>query len=95
VAVGPLPTIRRRKLRISQAFADPPRLIGDLTLAELLQGFARDTDYRTARKLLLELPCVSAWSAESSLVHMALQTLHQSLEGDPAAWTVAQVRGSG
>jgi predicted nucleic acid-binding protein len=41
---------------MSQAFADPPRLIGDLILAELLQVFARDTDYRTARKLLLELP---------------------------------------
>jgi hypothetical protein len=49
---------------MSQAFADPPRLIGDLILAELLQVFARDTDYRTARKLLLELPCASIWSAE-------------------------------
>jgi transposase len=56
VAVGPLHTICRRKLRICQAFAHPPRLKGDLILAELLQGFARDTDYRTARKLLLELP---------------------------------------
>src|ERR1700758_927664 len=44
VAVGPLPKIRRRKLRISQPFADPPRLIGDLILAELL----RDRHYRTA-----------------------------------------------
>lgn len=32
-------------------------LIGDLVLAELLQGFARETDFRKARRLLLELPC--------------------------------------
>jgi predicted nucleic acid-binding protein len=32
-------------------------LTGDLILAELLQGFARETDFRRARRLLLELPC--------------------------------------
>lgn len=31
-------------------------LIGDLILTELLQGFARDTDYRRARDLLADLP---------------------------------------
>ena len=31
-------------------------LIGDLILAELLQGFASDRDYRRARELLLDLP---------------------------------------
>ena len=31
---------------------------GDLILAELLQGFATDADYRRARNLLAELPCV-------------------------------------
>ncbi|MGH8218903.1 MAG: type II toxin-antitoxin system VapC family toxin [Steroidobacteraceae bacterium] len=31
-------------------------LMGDLILAEILQGFARDADYRRARSLLLELP---------------------------------------
>jgi predicted nucleic acid-binding protein len=31
-------------------------LIGDLILAEILQGFARDADYRRARAVLLELP---------------------------------------
>lgn len=30
-------------------------LIGDLILAEILQGFARDADYRRARDLLAEL----------------------------------------
>jgi predicted nucleic acid-binding protein len=41
---------------------------GDLILAELLQGFARDADYRTARKLLLDLPCVDLVGRESALV---------------------------
>lgn len=31
-------------------------LIGDLILAEILQGFDRGTDYRRARDLLIELP---------------------------------------
>lgn len=31
-------------------------LIGDLILAELLQGFASDRDFRRARELLLDLP---------------------------------------
>ena len=31
-------------------------LIGDLILAELLQGFATDKDYRRARDLLIDLP---------------------------------------
>jgi predicted nucleic acid-binding protein len=43
-------------------------LTGDLILAELLQGFTRDTDYRTARKLLLELPCVDLVGRESALL---------------------------
>ena len=33
-------------------------LIGDLILAELLQGFATDRDYRRARNLLVDLPFV-------------------------------------
>ena len=71
MAVGPLHTIRRRKLRICQAFAHLPRLKGDLILAELLQGFARDTDYRTARKLLLELPCAWIWELLGSTPEIA------------------------
>lgn len=31
-------------------------LIGDLILAEILKGFARDADYRRARAVLMELP---------------------------------------
>jgi len=33
-------------------------LTGDLILAELLQGFGRDTDFRRARQLMESLPCV-------------------------------------
>lgn len=33
-------------------------MMGDLILAELLQGFARDNDYRRARLLLTALPYV-------------------------------------
>lgn len=32
-------------------------LTGDLILAELLQGFTRDADYRRARTLMDSLPC--------------------------------------
>ena len=31
--------------------------VGDLILAEVLQGFRRDADYRTAKSLLLDLEC--------------------------------------
>ncbi len=40
---------------------------GDLILAELLQGFATDTDYRRARNLLAELPCVDLVGREVAL----------------------------
>ncbi len=33
-------------------------ITGDLILAELLQGFARDADFRRARQLMESLPCV-------------------------------------
>ena len=40
---------------------------GDLILAELLQGFAKDADYRTARRLLLELPCAELVGRDNAL----------------------------
>jgi len=42
-------------------------LTGDLILAELLQGFAKDADYRTARRLLLELPCAALGGRDNAL----------------------------
>jgi predicted nucleic acid-binding protein len=46
-------------------------LIGDLILAELLQGFARDADFRRARRLLLELPCAELVGREVALTAAA------------------------
>lgn len=43
-------------------------LTGDLILVELLQGFSTEKDYRTARKLLLELPCAELVGREGALV---------------------------
>lgn len=43
-------------------------LLGDLILAELLQGFAKDADYRTARRLLLEFPCAELVGRDNALL---------------------------
>jgi predicted nucleic acid-binding protein len=42
-------------------------LIGDLILAEILQGFARAADYRRARNLLAEVPYVDLVGREVAL----------------------------
>jgi predicted nucleic acid-binding protein len=46
-------------------------LTGDLILAELLQGFARETDFRRARRLLLELPCADLVGRDVALAAAA------------------------
>ncbi len=38
--------------------------IGDNVIAEVLQGFRSDGDYRTAKSLLLELPCYDICNKE-------------------------------
>jgi hypothetical protein len=53
--------------RLDQLLGSGRLLTGDLILAELLQGFARDADYRTARRLLLELPCAELVGRDSAL----------------------------
>ncbi|MBF2055038.1 MAG: PIN domain nuclease [Candidatus Sericytochromatia bacterium] len=42
-------------------------LMGDLILAEVLQGFRRETDFQTACSLLQALPCVSLCSPALAL----------------------------
>lgn len=42
-------------------------LIGDLILAELLQGFVSDADCRSAATLLEEVPCVTLGGREIAL----------------------------
>lgn len=40
----------------------------DLILLELLQGFKKESDYKTARRLLLALPIEQALNVESALM---------------------------
>jgi predicted nucleic acid-binding protein len=42
--------------------------IGDIILAEVLQGFRSDKDYRLARELLLELPIFQIMTPELALI---------------------------
>jgi hypothetical protein len=42
--------------------------IGDIILAEVLQGFRNDKDYRLARELLLELPIFQIMTPELALL---------------------------
>ena len=53
--------------RLDQLLGSGRVLTGDLILAELLQGFAKDADYRTARRLLLELPCAELVGRDNAL----------------------------
>ncbi len=39
---------------LDNALGSEPIIIGDIILAEVLQGFQSDNDYRTAKKLLFE-----------------------------------------
>ncbi|MFI4914813.1 MAG: VapC toxin family PIN domain ribonuclease, partial [Steroidobacterales bacterium] len=45
----------RSVVRLDQLLGSGSILTGDLILAELLQGFAKDADYRRARTLLLDI----------------------------------------
>jgi len=56
-----------RTNRLDQLLGSGRLLTGDLILAELLQGFAKDADYRTARRLLLELPCAELVGRDNAL----------------------------
>ena len=53
--------------RLDQLLGSGRLLTGDLILAELLQGFVKDADYRTARRLLLELPCAELVGRDHAL----------------------------
>ena len=44
-----------------------PVALGDLILAEVLQGFRRDADYRTARELLEGLPVLDLLGRERAI----------------------------
>lgn len=42
-------------------------VIGDIILAEVLQGFRNDKDYQTAKNLLLEFPCYNICNKELAI----------------------------
>lgn len=44
--------------RLDELLGSGDVLTGDLILAELLQGFTNDADFRRARQLMDSLPCV-------------------------------------
>jgi predicted nucleic acid-binding protein len=56
-----------RTERLDQLVGSGRLLTGDLILAELLQGFAKDADYRIARRLLLDLPCAELVGRDNAL----------------------------
>ena len=41
---------------LDEALGIEPIIMGDIILAEVLQGFQKENDFKTARKLLLEIP---------------------------------------
>ena len=41
---------------LDSSLGNTPIIMGDLILTEVLQGFQRDKDYKTARDLLLRIP---------------------------------------
>lgn len=53
--------------RLDESLSSTIVAVGDLILVEVLQGFKRDADYRTAKRLLLELDVVELGGIELSL----------------------------
>lgn len=43
---------------LDQSLGTEPIIMGDIILAEVLQGFQNEKDFKTAKKLLLEFPFV-------------------------------------
>ncbi|MEO7208922.1 MAG: PIN domain nuclease [Steroidobacteraceae bacterium] len=54
--------------RLDELLGTGDVLTGDLILAELLQGFTRDADYRRARTLMDSLPCADLVGREVALL---------------------------
>lgn len=42
-------------------------IIGDIVIAEVLQGFRNDKDYQTAKNLLFEFPCYNICNKELAI----------------------------
>ncbi len=52
---------------LDSALGSKPIIIGDLILAEVLQGFQNDNDFRTAEELLLNFPCMNMVGQELAI----------------------------
>ena len=61
----------RQSIQLDKLLGSGRILIGDLILAELLQGFATDGGYRRARELLLDLPYADLVGKDISLAAAA------------------------
>lgn len=53
--------------RLDQALGEEPVAVGDIILVEVLQGFRRDADYRTARRVLTALPVLDMLGAAAAV----------------------------
>ena len=53
---------------LDEALGTDTICIGDIILAEVLQGFRNDKDYRLARELLLDLPIYQIMTPELALI---------------------------
>ena len=60
-------TINAETERLDGLLGSGSLLTGDLVLAELLQGFNRDADFRRARQLMESLPCVDLVGRELAI----------------------------
>ncbi len=49
-------TISKATNWLDESLGIDPIIMGDIILAEVLQGFQNETDFKTAKKLLLEIP---------------------------------------
>lgn len=52
---------------LDKALGTEPIIMGDIILAEVLQGFQNEKDFRTAKKLLLEFPCMDMIGQELAI----------------------------
>jgi len=52
---------------LDAALGSEPLVMGDIILAEVLQGFQEDTDFKTAKKLLLSFPVMEMVGQELAI----------------------------
>lgn len=53
--------------RLDALLGTAPLFVGDLILAEVLQGFSRETDFNQARRLLMSLDIITLGGADIAL----------------------------